>query len=192
MTDTRMDTLFGHLNAMYGVNKVGAMFAQPGLKAEQAIAAVEAAKGTWGNALSRYSGPVLAKALRGLIDQGREWPPTLPEFVALCKDAMRAEAQPYVALPPATADRIKGEQAARKLRAVSERVGQADPMFWAKYPKSAKAVELMVRGSQRSWPLTELIQQHIADGGVNCRSEEARKAIQWLAEQQAAKGGVAA
>ncbi len=124
---------------------------------------------------------MIAKALGALVQQGREWPPTLPEFVALCRDQMRAEAQTFVALPPATVDRIKGEQAAMKLRQMEGGVGQADPMYWAKYPKSAKAVELLVRGAERSYPLLMILRGHLdGTGQGHARSDEAVKALDWL------------
>lgn len=39
----------------------------------------------WEAALARCSGEQLAKGLAACLNSGKEWPPTLPGFLALCK-----------------------------------------------------------------------------------------------------------
>ena len=40
---------------------------------------------TWASGLSGIAGEKIADGLRECIDCGEAWPPTLPEFVAMCK-----------------------------------------------------------------------------------------------------------
>ena len=73
-----VDRLFSRFVAMYGSQKVGAMWAD---------ADRDEVKGVWADALGRYTGETLAAAVRGLIDSGSQWPPTLPEFSEACRVA---------------------------------------------------------------------------------------------------------
>lgn len=86
------DRVFARFVAMYGSQKVGAMWAD---------ANHDEVREMWANAIARYSPQSIAVAIRDLVESGREWPPTLPEFVELCRRgavSRRAHA-PAVALP---------------------------------------------------------------------------------------------
>ncbi|MCP5158509.1 MAG: hypothetical protein H6975_03675 [Gammaproteobacteria bacterium] len=58
----------------------------------------DAAK-TWGRALAGFGPDELARGLRGCVERGDGWPPTLPEFIALCRPPPTRLA-PYHALAP--------------------------------------------------------------------------------------------
>lgn len=72
--------LFDRFKVAFGVQKVGAMW--------QGMDAAEVMAG-WGAQLGRFPPEALSRALQAVIDSGREWPPTLPEFVAICRDFHR-------------------------------------------------------------------------------------------------------
>lgn len=75
-----VERLFDRFKVAFGVQKVGAMW--------QGMDAAEVMSG-WGAQLGRFPPEALSRALQAVIDSGREWPPTLPEFVAICRDFHR-------------------------------------------------------------------------------------------------------
>lgn len=87
-----VDRLFDRLVALYGAQRVGAMWHGTD------IAAV---KDVWAQQLGRFQTATIAAALQRLVDGGDGWPPTLPEFVELCRQAAlgRVQAQDGPALP---------------------------------------------------------------------------------------------
>lgn len=73
-----VDRLFGRFNAVFGVQKVGAMF-PPETHGE--------VRALWAEQLGRFEPDTLRAALQAVIDAGRDWPPTLSEFVGFCQRA---------------------------------------------------------------------------------------------------------
>jgi hypothetical protein len=71
-----VERLFSRFLAFYGAQKVGAMWNG---------ADVAEVKAVWGEQLGRYRQATIGAALQKLIDSGNQWPPTLPEFVELCR-----------------------------------------------------------------------------------------------------------
>lgn len=71
-----IDRLFTRFGAMYGAQKVGAMWADTDIGEVKAV---------WADALGRFPGESIAAALQSLIDSGSQWPPTLPEFAEACR-----------------------------------------------------------------------------------------------------------
>lgn len=122
------ERLFARFAAMYGSQKVGAMWADADL---------DAVKGTWAAAISRYEPHSIAAAVAELLDSGREWPPTLPEFVELCRrGALHRRQSQAPALPAPGGTHTTREEAA----AILQRIGAADvldssgrdPKAWAR------------------------------------------------------------
>lgn len=101
---TFVDRLFGRLTAIYGAQKMASMWA--GIAPADAPYEVRAkaeheVKATWIEALSDFHLDVIAAALRDLAKSDQMWPPSLPEFVRMCRDEeqrMKAEMR-MVALP---------------------------------------------------------------------------------------------
>lgn len=73
-----VERLFSRFVAYYGSQKVGAMWAD---------ADVQEVKAVWARALMKFDPKSIGGALDRLIESGREWPPTLPEFVELCRQS---------------------------------------------------------------------------------------------------------
>ena len=106
-----VDRLFRRFAAFYGSQKVGAMWAD--MSAEE----IAEAKAVWGQALGRFTPASIASALQRLVDSGNGWPPTLPEFVELCRQAAigRTAAMLYAELPAPGECRTDVETAKRKV-----------------------------------------------------------------------------
>ncbi len=121
-----VDRLFSRFVAMYGSQKVGAMWAD---------ADRDEVKGVWADTLGRFTGETIAAAVRGLIDSGSQWPPTLPEFSEACRVAAvnRRDQALSLAAPGGTV--TTREEAAEILARIGVAVPQAkpvtDPKAWA-------------------------------------------------------------
>lgn len=85
-----VDKLLDKLVAIYGSQKVQAMWAG---------ANMDEVKRLWGAQLAQYRAESIALALQRLVDSGSEWPPTLPQFVTLCREAAQERATSRQALP---------------------------------------------------------------------------------------------
>ena len=107
------DRLFFRITAIYGSQKTASMWAglcaSDATEAERA-AAFEEVKSVWADALTNYHIDVIFAAVRSLATSAQSWPPSLPEFCALCR---------------AEEERLK-PQAANLLR-IGDDTGVADP-----------------------------------------------------------------
>ncbi|MBX3703972.1 MAG: hypothetical protein KF822_09380 [Steroidobacteraceae bacterium] len=105
---TFVDRLFGRLTAIYGAQKMTAMWA--GIAPADAPYEVRAkaeheVKVTWIEALSDFHLDVVAAALRDLAKSDLLWPPSLPEFVRMCRDEeQRLKAEGRILALPAPSD----------------------------------------------------------------------------------------
>jgi len=92
LPDAWVDRLFARFTAFYGSQKVGTMWVDAGMAEVKAV---------WAEQLARFEPASIAGALQRLVDGGNQWPPTLPEFVELCRQAAlgRQSAATYEALP---------------------------------------------------------------------------------------------
>lgn len=102
-----IDTLFSRFSAAWGAQKVGAMFPAESHADVKAL---------WAAQLARFEPETLRHALAATLESGREWPPSLPEFVATCQRSAteRRARAPAVALPmpngsPEVAERAVSE-----------------------------------------------------------------------------------
>ena len=70
--------LISRFRQMFGAQKVDAVFG------DQDMADVVS---LWGKACLRFENPTLGRAMDDLLASGRQWPPTLPEWVEMCRQA---------------------------------------------------------------------------------------------------------
>lgn len=114
------DRLFGRFSAIWGAQKLGAMF-----PAESQ----DDVRATWATQLSRFEPATIGAALQAMIDSGREWPPSLSEFCDACRQsavARRAHAEAAaLPLPRATPEVVEREIAAAAQAALGRRSGTA-------------------------------------------------------------------
>lgn len=103
-----VDRLFARFIAFYGSQKVGTMWVDAGMDEVKAV---------WAEQLGRFAPQTIADALQRLIDSGNQWPPTLPEFVELCRQSAigRKAAMLYAELPAPGGARTDTEAAKRKV-----------------------------------------------------------------------------
>ncbi|HMM72291.1 MAG TPA: hypothetical protein PKC22_08770 [Rhodocyclaceae bacterium] len=87
-----VDRLFSRLAAFYGSQKLATMWVDADMAEVKAV---------WAEQLGRFEPASISAALQRLIDSGNQWPPTLPEFVELCRQAAvgRQQEQQFDALP---------------------------------------------------------------------------------------------
>lgn len=118
-----IETLFARFAAAWGAQKIGAMFPAD---------SHDAVKAMWANQLGRFEAETLRHALQACLDSGREWPPTLPEFVATCQRSAieRRAHQPAAMLPMPKAAQ---EVTERAIRAAADSVAIRRPSKeWAR------------------------------------------------------------
>jgi hypothetical protein len=134
---------------------------------------------TWDEALA---GIDPERIQRALVDcQNAENPPTLPEFLRLCRaqpaGSDRTPRLEFVGTPTTR------EQARANLARVQQMLGtigrntRRDPLFWARRPLTALAVQRLARGAFTDHRLRAILLEHVDTGGERCRSEEAELAL---------------
>ena len=112
-----VERLFFRFGAIWGVQKVAAMF-----PAEQH----EEVKAVWGEQLGRFQAESIRAALQSMTDSGREWPPSLSEFVAACNQAAIARRQ-HAPAALLEAPRPSPEVVAQQLERVEQIAATAKP-----------------------------------------------------------------
>lgn len=116
-----VDRIFGRFSAIWGAQKLGATYP---VESQAEVRAV------WGEQLGRFSGETIGRAIQEQIDSGREWPPTLSEFVECCRltAVARAQHQPAQLLPAPEIDReataVDREIAQQLIAAVKPKPGR--------------------------------------------------------------------
>lgn len=87
-----VERMFARFGAIWGQQKLAAMFP---------IEQHDEVKRVWSDQLGRFSGDTIGRAIQQQIDSGREWPPSLSEFVECCRltAVARAQHSPAVMLP---------------------------------------------------------------------------------------------
>lgn len=150
-----VERLFARFAATWGVQRLGATFP---------VETHVETKRIWAEQLGRFEGETIARAVQAETDSGREWPPSLAEFVESCRQASlgRVSSQGFPALP-APADPAVGQAALEPLRGAAS--ATRDPLRWARHPRSVHAVVLLIRGAQRDRRLQEILRGHVADAG---------------------------
>lgn len=119
-----IDRLWERFTAIYGSQKVATAWG--------GVTNAERDR-VWGEALSRYPLQAIGEAVRDLAENGTGWPPTLPEFVAMVREAMpRPEHQRALPPPARTTQEIAaGAELARKAVAAVGRPEGKDGAAWA-------------------------------------------------------------
>ena len=100
LPDAAVERLFARFAAMYGDGAMRRMWGQQDADAVKAI---------WARALGRVELADIASGLQALEAAGNAFPPTLPEFVALCvrkPDAVPAAHRRLLPVPDRTKDEI--------------------------------------------------------------------------------------
>ena len=108
-----MANLWERMNHIYG-HKWSSAF---GVSATDKDMRMTDAAQTWANGLIGITGPQIAIGFRACIARDEPWPPTLPEFRALCLPVKRDPIhRDYVALPRPPHDPEKIDSALQSMR----------------------------------------------------------------------------
>ena len=105
--DAWVRKLHARFAELYGAQKCAAMWGD---------VTIDAMIPPWAHALGQFDRTVLAAAVEALPNRESAWPPTLPEFVALCREQIkRPEHMLALPVPPRTQEEIAAgaEQMAR-------------------------------------------------------------------------------
>lgn len=78
---TLVDHVLARLTAIYGAQKMASTWAA---QSDDEVAEMHA---TWDEAMRPYSSETIGRALRNCMDEGPAWPPTLPQFMAMVRQA---------------------------------------------------------------------------------------------------------
>lgn len=156
------DRLFQRLAAIYGHQKLATMFADDSGEV----------RATWEEQVRRFRPDVLRRAIQSLIDSGNDWPPTLAQFIGICRDFSRTEQSAALpALPPPSAtDVARAAEQIGQIAGALSRPDDADRLSWARKPRSEHAVRLLLRGAERDPRLRDILRGHIAEDGAQCET----------------------
>jgi hypothetical protein len=148
---------------------------------------IDQAKAAWEAQLRSVPPDTIRMVLDHLQRDPPDWPPSLAQWIQLCKQFRAAEHKP-AALPPPK--QVTPEGKAIIQDAVSQiRTPAFDFLHWARFPKSAQAILEISRGARTDSRLADILAQHIADGGANCQPE-ARKQLAPIIESRRASVSV--
>lgn len=158
-----------HFTTLFGAQKVASVF---GGTPEDQAATAEA----WEAQLRSIAPETIKRALEALTTSPPTWPPSLAEWIVLCRDFSRVEHR-AVALPAPTAPTNEGKEIAQQLSTAMQK-DNYDFLFWAKHPGSMQAVRLLARGAKEDRRLRNILDHLLATDGKDCRREDARREIQ--------------
>lgn len=85
-----VDRLFARFAAIYGAQKMAGAWGNVDVAERNA---------TWSEALGRFSLDVVGDAVRELAEDGSGWPPSAPEFAAICQRHADRPGRSLKALP---------------------------------------------------------------------------------------------
>lgn len=74
---------------------------------------------TWARALSDMTGHEIATGLHACFEREDNWPPTLPEFITMCRPAKEQHLEEFLGLPKPRANK---EYAQDKLKAIRDKL----------------------------------------------------------------------
>lgn len=112
-----VDRIFARFIAAFGVAKLVAMWPED---------QHESVKDAWGSQLGRFAPDTIGMAIQAVIDSGREWPPTLPEFVEQCRQSALGRVQHAAATALPRPD-VPREVVDENLRRIDESVRSVKP-----------------------------------------------------------------
>lgn len=149
-----IEGLFDRMAAMYG-----SKFADLWRGTEPAKV-----RAMWAEKLAGFADqPKAIKAALDALDE-RPFPPTLPEFLQLCREAAKRFGTSQPALP-FKADPEKAKAAAgRLMQHLKGKTEDYDPLTWARCPKSQKAMDAVIDGAKRNDALRQILADLKATG----------------------------
>lgn len=138
------------------------------INADGADLGLLSAKAVWAEALAGVSGEAISAAITAC--QAISLPPTLPEFLSLCRDAMRrSDATPKLRYVPTDEEREQQREAAERIAAATK-AKQAqridDGLHWATHPGSKIAVREIHKEAQSGNKVLARVWKNLVEDGI--------------------------
>lgn len=168
MQNAYFNRIVRHFTTLFGAQKVASVF---GGNTEDQVATADA----WEAQLRATSPETIKRALGALTSNPPSWPPSLAEWIVLCRDFSRVEHQPAALPPPKVVSQV-GLDISKELAVTIEKY-EYDFLLWAKRPGSMQAVRLLARGAQTDRRLRNILDDLLATDGAACRREDAEREI---------------
>ena len=112
----------------------------------------ERVKRTWAEELAGFSAKPECIASALSAQKSSPFPPTLPEFLGLCREALRRIGDDVKPALTHKVDHAKQAEFAAKLKALVSNLNRgADPIFWATHPRSHLAWKY-IQGAAKNDP----------------------------------------
>jgi hypothetical protein len=165
------ERLIDRFGLLWGRQKVLAAFGSS--KSE-----IDDMKAAWEAQLRSVPLETIKRALAHLQNDPPAWPPSLAEWISLCKQFRRVEHMPALPPPPVEVS----EEGKQKINeAINSMIREtSNHLAWAKYPGSKQAVALLIRGAREDRRLRDILDHHLQTDGRDCRREDAVAAIRKL------------
>lgn len=122
----------------------------------------------WAEKLAGFADkPHAIKAALDALDE-HPFPPTLPEFVVLCRNAARRVGSAQAALPhkPTTEERQRQAEMARRIGDAvgADKIRDGIDEHWATHPRSPGHLRLIFDAAKRDPRISKCIEQMVSDG----------------------------
>jgi hypothetical protein len=154
--------IFGELQGNYGSRFLNQWKSGERTRNGEDVGLLNAMR-VWGNKLGGFYGK--PKAITTALEYLPPNPPTLPEFISLCRDmAARIRLNddtPKLQHRLTKEEQDRANQAAKEARSAFCREG-FDPMEWAKRPRSKTALNAVIDGAKRDERLQEILEGLVA------------------------------
>lgn len=130
----------------------------------------ERVKRTWSEELAGFAAKPECVASALSAQKSNPFPPTLPEFLGLCREALRRigdDVKPMLAHKPTADDRAKVLAMINKAANSITGRDEYDPLLWARKPKSQKAMDMVIDGAKKSERLRAVLEELRETGVVS-------------------------
>lgn len=140
---------------------------------------------TWARELAGFADR--PEAIKRALESQKEspFPPTLPEFLALCRQAARSTTGEYLSLPqPPIASPERAERFASEVVKQVAPPADKDVLDWARRPISLRAIDLLRSGASRDIRLRRILADLTAAGVIDAQGAVTKlwdgQAGQWV------------
>ena len=155
LPDSWIGRIFDHMSGLYG-SKFSDLWRGSDLGTVRRI---------WAEKLAGFAS--MPKAIKEALDalDDKPFPPTLPEFLALCREAGRRHGgnKPAIEYKPTAEEKERAEIAAKEIKKIVAK-DDRDYMAWAKFPVSRLAFESVKKMAETDYHFREILKAHVADG----------------------------
>ena len=155
LPDSWVTKIFDHMSGLYG-SKFADLWNGSN---------IDSVRRMWAVKLAGFAD--MPKAIKEALDalDDKPFPPTLPEFLALCREAGRRHGgnKPAIEYKPTAEEKERAEIAAKEIKKIVAK-DDRDYMAWAKFPVSRLAFESVKKMAETDHHFREILKAHVADG----------------------------